>query len=94
MIEEIENGLEPRTIHLIVEEIRNVVESSKTQIIVTTHSPYFLDLLRLEHIFKLYIRNGLSRLLKSSQFLNRFKTGLYRLSRFFLLLYSRKKNIN
>ncbi len=50
VIEEIENGLDPRTIHLIVEEIRNVVESGKTQIIATTHSPYFLDLLRLEHI--------------------------------------------
>jgi len=34
----------------IVEEIRNVVESGKSQIIVTTHSPYFLDLLQLEHI--------------------------------------------
>jgi len=50
VIEEIENGLDPRTIHLIVEEIRNVVESGKTQIIATTHSPFFLDLLLLEHI--------------------------------------------
>ncbi|MEN8218162.1 MAG: AAA family ATPase [Pseudomonadota bacterium] len=50
VIEEIENGLDLRTIYLIVEEIRKVVESGKSQIIVTTHSPYFLDLLRLEHI--------------------------------------------
>ena len=50
IIEEIENGLDPRTIHLIVEEIRNVVESGRSQIIVTTHSPYFLDLLALSHI--------------------------------------------
>jgi len=50
IIEEIENGLDPRTIHLIVEEIRNVVESGETQIIATTHSPYFLDLLFLEDI--------------------------------------------
>jgi predicted ATPase len=50
VIEEIENGLDLRTIYLIVEEIRKAVESGKSQIIVTTHSPYFLDLLRLEHI--------------------------------------------
>ena len=47
VIEEIENGLDPRTIHLIVEEIRNVVESGRSQVIVTTHSPYLLDLLPL-----------------------------------------------
>ena len=33
--------------HLIVEELRNVVESGRSQVIVTTHSPYFLDLLPL-----------------------------------------------
>jgi hypothetical protein len=41
--------LEPRTLDLIVEEIRNAIESGKTQIIATTHSPYFLDLLRNVH---------------------------------------------
>lgn len=50
VIEEIENGLDPRTIHLIVEEIRNAVESGRSQIIITTHSPYLLDLLTLSHI--------------------------------------------
>lgn len=48
--EEIENGLDPRSIHLIVEEIRNAVLSGVTQVIVTTHSPYLLDLLTLEHL--------------------------------------------
>ncbi len=47
IIEEIENGLDPRTMHLIVEEIRNLVESGRSQVIVTTHSPYLLDLLPL-----------------------------------------------
>ncbi len=47
VIEEIENGLDPRTIHLIVEEIRDVIESGRSQVIVTTHSPYLLDLLPL-----------------------------------------------
>lgn len=50
IIEEVENGLDPRTIHLIVEEIRNVVESGLSQVILTTHSPYLLDLLPLSQI--------------------------------------------
>jgi len=50
VIEEIENGLDPRTIHLIINEIRNVVEAGVSQIIITTHSPYLLDLLTLSHI--------------------------------------------
>lgn len=50
VVEEIENGLDPRSIHLIVEEIRSAVLSGATQVIVTTHSPYLLDLLTLEHL--------------------------------------------
>ncbi|MGE0825387.1 MAG: AAA family ATPase [Candidatus Binatia bacterium] len=50
IIEEIENGLDPRTIHLLVDEIRNAIESGRTQVILTTHSPYLLDLLDLSHI--------------------------------------------
>jgi predicted ATP-dependent endonuclease of OLD family len=33
-----------------VNEIRNAVEEGRTQIIMTTHSPYLLDLLLLDHI--------------------------------------------
>lgn len=50
VIEEIENGLDPRTLNLIVEEIRGAIESGMTQVILTTHSPYLLDLLALDHI--------------------------------------------
>ncbi len=50
VIEELENGLDPRTIHLIVEEMRNFVESGKGQIIATTHSPFLLDLLTISQI--------------------------------------------
>lgn len=50
VIEEIENGLDPRSIHLLVEEIRNAILDGTTQIILTTHSPYLLDLLTLEHL--------------------------------------------
>ena len=48
VIEEIENGLDPRTIDLVLAEIREAVQSGTTQVIVTTHSPYFLDLVPLE----------------------------------------------
>ena len=50
VVEEIENGLDPRSIHLIVEEIRNAVLTGSTQVILTTHSPYLLDLLTLQHL--------------------------------------------
>jgi predicted ATPase len=50
VIEEIENGLDPRTMNLIVEEIRNAIGLGRTQVILTTHSPYLLDLLDLSHI--------------------------------------------
>lgn len=50
VVEEIENGLDPRTIHLIVEELRNLIETGLTQVIITTHSPYLLDLLALSQI--------------------------------------------
>ncbi len=50
VVEEIENGLDPRTLNLLVEEIRSAVSTGTTQVIVTTHSPYLLDLLDLSHI--------------------------------------------
>jgi predicted ATPase len=50
VIEEIENGLDPRTVGLLVEEIRSAIEWGSSQVIVTTHSPYLLDLLALSHI--------------------------------------------
>lgn len=50
VVEEIENGLDPRSIHLLVEEIRNAVLDGVTQVILATHSPYLLDLLSLDHL--------------------------------------------
>ena len=58
IIEEVENGLDPRTIHLLVDEIRNVVELGRTQVILATHSPYLLDLLDLSHIVLVDRVNG------------------------------------
>jgi len=50
VIEEIENGLDPRTINLIVSEIREFIKDKKSQVIITTHSPYLLDLLHLSQV--------------------------------------------
>jgi predicted ATPase len=50
IVEEIENGLDPRTLHLVVEEIRAAITAQTTQVILTTHSPYLLDLLDLSHV--------------------------------------------
>lgn len=47
-IEEIENGLDPRTLNLLVEEMIGLMP--KHQFIITTHSPYFLDLIDLQHV--------------------------------------------
>lgn len=58
VIEEIENGLDPRTIHMLVEELRYATENGLTQIIITTHSPYLLDLLLLDHIILVERENG------------------------------------
>ncbi|MCY4540652.1 MAG: ATP-binding protein [Chloroflexi bacterium] len=58
VIEEIENGLDPRSVQLIVEEIRRVTESGRSQIILTSHSPYLLDLFDLSHIVLVERRDG------------------------------------
>lgn len=49
-IEELENGLDPRAVGFLVEEIRSAVYAGDRQVILTTHSPYLLDKLALEHI--------------------------------------------
>lgn len=57
-VEEIENGLDPRTIHLLVEEIRGFLQNGG-QVVATTHSPYLLDLLDLSQI--IVVERGKSR---------------------------------
>jgi predicted ATPase len=58
VVEEIENGLDPSTLHLLVEEIRSVITAGTTQVILTTHSPYLLDLLDLSHIIVVEREDG------------------------------------
>jgi predicted ATPase len=50
VIEELENGLDPRSIHLAVSEMRRYLETKNCQVMITSHSPYLLDLLKLEEI--------------------------------------------
>lgn len=50
VVDELENGLDPRAIGFVVEEIREAVESGGKQVIATTHSPYLLDKLTLAHV--------------------------------------------
>lgn len=49
-IEEVENGLDPRTVGLVVDLMRAAAKSGRTQIIATTHSPYLLDMLDLDDV--------------------------------------------
>jgi len=57
-VEEIENGLDPRTVHLVVDEIRRATGDGRTQVLLTTHSPYLLDLLDLSDLVLVMRRPG------------------------------------
>ncbi len=58
IVEELENGLDPRTIHLVLDEIRSAVQEGRTQVIATTHSPYLLDRLPLQTVVLVERENG------------------------------------
>jgi predicted ATPase len=49
IIEEIENGLDPWTLELVLQELRDA-SSEGTQVILTTHSPFLLDHVRVEEV--------------------------------------------
>ncbi len=51
LIEEPENGIHPKRLRDILEILRNLVhEQSHTQVVLTTHSPYGLDLFKPEEV--------------------------------------------
>ncbi|MCK5719103.1 MAG: AAA family ATPase [Thiomargarita sp.] len=50
IIEGIEVGLDPHAIKTMIKQIIKLTSASKTQIIMTTHSPYLINLLALENI--------------------------------------------
>jgi predicted ATPase len=58
VIEEMENGLDPRTLHMLLDEIRDATQSGRTQVLMTTHSPYLLNLVPLETVILVERRNG------------------------------------
>ena len=49
IIEEIENGLDPWTLELVFQELREAA-SEGTQVILTTHSPFLLDHVRVNEV--------------------------------------------
>ena len=51
LIEEPENGIHPKRLRDILEILRSLVhEQSHTQVVLTTHSPYVLDLFKPEEV--------------------------------------------
>ncbi|MGH3774598.1 MAG: AAA family ATPase [Pseudonocardiaceae bacterium] len=64
-IEEPENFLHPRLLQVLAEEARGV--AGRSQLLVTTHSPYFVDALRPKELWVLYRDNeGFSRRIRAS----------------------------
>lgn len=64
-IEEPENQLHPRLLHGLAEECRNT--SSSTQLMVTTHSPFFVNGLKPDELWVLYRdEEGYTRAKRSS----------------------------
>lgn len=51
-IEEPENFLHPRLLHVLAEEAR--LSAGRSQLLATTHSPYFVDALRPRELWVLY----------------------------------------
>ena len=49
-IEEIENGLDPWTLRQVMRRIRHAVDHRGIQVILTTHSPWLLDAVDLDHV--------------------------------------------
>ncbi|MEO0115782.1 MAG: AAA family ATPase [candidate division WOR-3 bacterium] len=62
-IEEPENYVHPRLLELIVDLLKNA--SEKSQILVTTHSPYFVDLLQPEDLYIVEKQEGQTKIKKA-----------------------------
>jgi predicted ATPase len=57
-IEELEDGLSPRTLTMVAREICAAVKAGKTQVVISTQSPYLLDLVSLDQIVLVERENG------------------------------------
>lgn len=49
-VDEVENGLDPRTLALLLSQVESVFSDKSMQVVFTTHSPYLLDLVPLESV--------------------------------------------
>jgi predicted ATPase len=64
-IEEPENFLHPRLLHALADEAR--LAADRSQLLVTTHSPYFVDMLRPRELWVLYREDdGYARAVRAS----------------------------
>lgn len=64
-IEEPENFLHPRLLHVLAEEAR--LAAGRSQLLATTHSPYFVDALRPKELWVLYRdRKGFTHTVRAS----------------------------
>lgn len=61
--EEPENGVHPRRVEMIADVLKNRVKAGNTQIIVTTHSPLFLDLIEDKYLFAFKKQNNKTSIL-------------------------------
>ena len=59
-IEEIENGLDPWTVIAVLEQLRSAADRG-VQVIVTTHSPWLLDSVRVQDILEVTRSEGETR---------------------------------
>jgi predicted ATPase len=65
-IEEPENFLHPRLLHTLADEARGA--AGRSQLLVTTHSPYFVDALRPKELWILYRDDeGFTRTVRASE---------------------------
>ncbi|HEV7165988.1 MAG TPA: AAA family ATPase [Gammaproteobacteria bacterium] len=78
-MEEPEQMVHPGILNLFVDAIREV--STRSQVMLTTHSPYLLDLFKAEEIRVVYLRHGETRVssIRHAQ-VKMTKDGLMRLS--------------
>jgi predicted ATPase len=84
LFDELENSLHPWVLRTIVERLRQV--SEKKRVVITTHSPILVDLLRPEEIWVVYRTDGASHVEKltdiDSSITESWKDGEYTLSGF------------
>ena len=66
-IEEIENGLDPTTLNLLLNEIKIATEKKRIQVIATTHSPYLLDQVDVDQVILVQRQAGVPHFLRPSQ---------------------------